>query len=159
MLARRFAPARPETRIEGSPGACRAAVHRPWRRSRPAIFSDGITEDITDRLTRFRGLTVIGLDHIALRQTPHRTATGFAPRSARDFTVSGSIRRADSRICIAVHLTETAIRASIRAEQYDRPLVDLFGLQDEVSERVDATIARQLEVELSSRSVRRPRPA
>lgn len=123
-------------------------------------FSDGIAQDITDRLTRFKDLTVIGLDRAALGPNP---APDPAPdpdwlrRSiGADFTVSGSIRRSDSRIRISVRLTETATRAAIWAEHYDRPLADLFDLQDEVSETVAATIARQLKIELSSRSLRRP---
>jgi TolB-like protein len=119
-------------------------------------FSDGIAQDITDRLTRFRGLKVIGLDLVALGPNPAPDPDWLRSTIGADFTLSGSIRRADSRIRIAVRLTETATRAAIWAEQYDRPLADLFDLQDEVSQRVAATVARQLEIELSSRSIRRP---
>ncbi len=119
-------------------------------------FSDGITQDITDRLTRFRGLTVIGLDRAALEPNPVPDPEWLRRTIGADFTVSGSIRRSDTRIRIAARLTETASRASIWAEQYDRPLADIFDLQDEVSEQVASTIARRLEVELTSRSIRRP---
>lgn len=119
-------------------------------------FTDGIAQDITDRLTRFRGLTVIGLDRFVIGPNPTPDPDWLRSTVGADFVVSGSIRRSDSRIRIAVRLTETATRASIWAEQYDRPLADLFDLQDEVTQRVAATVARQLEVELSSRSIRRP---
>jgi TolB-like protein len=119
-------------------------------------FSDGIGQDITDRLTRFRDLTVIGLDRAALGSNPAPDPDGLRRSIGADFTVSGSIRRSGTRIRIAVRLTETATRAAIWAEHYDRPLADLFDLQDEVSETVAATIARQLKIELSSRSLRRP---
>lgn len=119
-------------------------------------FSDGIAQDITDRLTRFRGLAVIGLDRAALGPNPAPDPEGLRRSIGADFTVSGSVRRSESRIRIAVRLTETATRAAIWAEHYDRPLADLFDLQDEVSETVAATIARQLKIELSSRSLRRP---
>ena len=119
-------------------------------------FSDGIAQDITDRLTRFRGLTVIGLDRHALGANPAPDPDWLRSTVGAEFVISGSIRHSDTRIRIAVRLTETATRASIWAEHYDRPLADLFDLQDEVSETVAATIARRLEIELSSRSLRRP---
>lgn len=119
-------------------------------------FSDGITQDITDRLARFRELTVIGLDREALGPNPAPDPGWLRSTIGADFTVSGSVRRSDSRIRIAVRLTETETRAAIWAEQYDRSLADLFDLQDEVSKMVSATVARQLEIELSSRSIRRP---
>ena len=118
-------------------------------------FSDGIAQDITDRLARFRELTVIGLDRLALGANPAPDADWLRRTISADFIVSGSIRRAVDRIRIAVRLTDTETRAAIWAEQYDRPLADLFDLQDEVSERVAGTIARRLEVELTSRSIRR----
>jgi TolB-like protein len=119
-------------------------------------FTDGITQDIADRLTRFRGLTVIGLDRQALGANLAPDPDWLRSTIGADFIVSGNIRRAVDRIRIAVRLTDTETRAVIWAEQYDRPLADLFDLQDEVSERVASTIARRLEVELTSRSIRRP---
>ncbi|MBL9051382.1 MAG: winged helix-turn-helix domain-containing protein [Tabrizicola sp.] len=119
-------------------------------------FSEGIAQDIADRLTRFRGLTVIGLDRLTLGAQLRPELDQLHGSIGADFAVTGSVRRAQNRIRISVRLTETATRASIWAEQYDRPLADLFELQDEVSEQVAATIARRLEVELTSRSLRRP---
>jgi TolB-like protein len=119
-------------------------------------FSDGIAQDITDRLARFRELTIIGLDREALGPNPAPDPGWLRSTIGADFTVSGSIRRSESHIRIAVRLTETTTRAAIWAEQYDRPLADLFDLQDEVSQKVSATVARQLEIELSSRSIRHP---
>lgn len=119
-------------------------------------FSDGITQDITDRLTRFRGLTVIGLDRPTIGPNSVPDPDWLHSSVGADFVISGSIRRSSDRIRIAVRLTETASRAALWAEQFDRPLADLFDLQDEVSEQVAATIARRLEIELSSRAIRRP---
>ena len=117
-------------------------------------FSDGITQGITDRLTRFRVLSVIGLDSSALGQNPTPNVEAIRASTKADFLVSGSIRRSETRISISVRLTHTASHASVWAEQYDRPIADLFDVQDEVANTVAATISRQLEIEISSRSMR-----
>ena len=45
-----------------------------------------------------------------------------------------------------------ASHASVWAEQYDRPIADLFDVQEVVAAMVAATISQQLEIEISSRS-------
>lgn len=117
-------------------------------------FSDGITQDITDRLTRFRVLSVIGLDSSVMGQNTTLDVDAIRAATNADFLVSGSIRRSDTRIRISVRLTYAASQASVWAEQYDRPIADLFDVQDEVADMVAATISRRLEIEISSRSMR-----
>ncbi len=117
-------------------------------------FSDGITQDITDRLTRFRVLSVIGLDSSVFGQNTTPDVEAIRAATDADFLVSGSIRRSEIRIRISVRLTYAASHASVWAEHYDRPIADLFDVQDEVADMVAATISRQLEIEISSRSMR-----
>jgi len=119
-------------------------------------FSDGITEDIIDRLTRFRVLAVIG-KHSAF------TFRGNAPdfgairdKLNAEFVVTGSIRRSQTRIRIAARLSDAASETAIWAEHYDRPLADLFDLQDEIANLLAATIARLLEVEIAARVGSKP---
>lgn len=118
------------------------------------FFTDGITQDVTNRLTRFRVLSVIGLDSTLLGQQTTPDISTIKTALGASFLVSGSIRRSDSRIRISVRLTDAATRASVWAEHYDRPLADLFDVQDEVAEMVAATISRQLEIEIARRSIR-----
>ena len=72
-----------------------------------------------------------------------------------DFLVSGNIRRSENRLRISARLADATTRKAIWAEHYDRPLADLFDIQDEVAEMVAATISRQLEIEIAGRSMRR----
>jgi TolB-like protein len=119
-------------------------------------FSDGITQDIADRLTRFQDLSMIAAD--ASLAGPGSVPDIERVRSATDadFVISGSVRRSDSRIRIAVRLTDAASRTLVWAEQYDRPLADIFDVQDEVADMVAATISQKLEIGLASRTLRMP---
>ncbi len=119
-------------------------------------FSDGIAQDITDRLTRFRVLSVIAVDSSLAGQSSVPDVEKVRAATDADFVISGSVRRSDSRIRISVRLTDAATRTSVWAEQYDRPMADLFDVQDEVADMVAATISQKLDIELTSRTLRKP---
>jgi len=113
-------------------------------------FSEGITEDITDRLTRFRALSIIG-QHAA--QAFRGGAPDFAvirDKLKADFVVTGSVRRMSDRVRIAVRLSDARSEAAMWAERYDRPIADLFALQDEVASLIAASVANQLEIEIAA---------
>ena len=92
-------------------------------------FSDGITEDITDRLTRFRALSVIGKHSAFAFRGSAPDFGAIRDKLKADFVVSGSIRRSETRIRIAARLTDAASETAIWAEHYDRPLADLFDFR------------------------------
>ncbi len=151
----------------GPPPEAYAAVIKPQMSQKPVIavlpfenlsgdpeqqyFSEGITVDITERLTRFRAFAVIG--HHSARAL--RDVTDFpAIRETlkADFVVSGSVRRAGGRLRIAVRLANALTGELIWAQHYDRPVEDLFEVQDEVAHLVAAAVARLLEIEITARS-------
>ena len=121
-------------------------------------FSDGITGDITDRLVRFRKLSVIGqYSAAAFRGTAH-DFTVIRDRLKADFVIIGTVRRASERMRITLRLSNLETGEAIWAERYDRPISDIFALQDEISELVATTIARQLDIEMNVRIASRATP-
>ena len=119
-------------------------------------FSDGITGDIIDRLTRFRAFAVIGQNSAAAFRATTPDFAAIREKLKATFVVTGSVRRAGGRLRIAVRLSDSASAEAIWAEHYDRPASDLFSLQDEISELVASTVARHLEVEINVRSTSKP---
>ncbi len=118
-------------------------------------FSDGITQDIIDRLVRFRVLSVIGIESNSMPQNVTPDIDAIQASLGADFLVTGNIRRSESRIRISARLADAKTRKAIWAEHYDRPISSLFDVQDEVAEMVAATVTRQLEIEIAGRSMRR----
>ena len=114
-------------------------------------FSDGITEDITDRLTRYRALAVIGKHSAFAFRGSAPDFGAIRDKLKAEFVVTGSVRRSENRIRIAARLSDAASETAIWAEHYDRPLADLFDLQDEIANLLAATIARVLEIEIAAR--------
>ena len=115
-------------------------------------FSDGITADITDRLSRFHSLAVIGHHSASVFRGGASEFTAIRERLKANFVATGSTRRSPERIRIAVRLSDAASETVLWAEHYDRPSADLFDLQDEVANLIAAAISRHLAIEVTSRS-------
>ena len=153
-------------------GSAPAASHPPTLEGKPIIvvlpfenlssdadqqyFSDGIAGEITDRLARFRKFAVIGKHSSAAFRGATPDFSAVREKLKADFVVTGSVRRSEGRIRIALRLTDARSEEAIWVERYDRPISELFSLQDEISELVAAAIPRQLDVEINFRNARRP---
>jgi TolB-like protein/Tfp pilus assembly protein PilF len=118
-------------------------------------FSDGITDDITTQLSRFRSLFVI-----ARRSSFHYK--GQSPKVqdiGRDlgvqYIIEGSVRRAANRVRVTAQLVEAETSNQIWAERYDRELEDIFAVQDEVTHTIVATLAGRLEDAGRKRALRK----
>ncbi|HEY5105291.1 MAG TPA: hypothetical protein VII73_00820 [Caulobacteraceae bacterium] len=107
-------------------------------------FSDGISEDIITDLSKVSTLSVIA------RNTAF-TFKGKAvdvPLVARQLGVShvleGSVRKVGERVRITAQLIDGAAGDHIWAERWDRDLVDIFALQDEISRAIVGALKLRL---------------
>ena len=103
-------------------------------------LSDGITEDITTELSRFRNLTVA-----ARHASFHLARMGINPmQAARDlganYVIEGSVRKAGERIRITAQLIDARTGNHVWAERYDRECHDIFAVQDEVVAAIVTTL-------------------
>ena len=122
----------------------------------PDYFSDGLTEDITAALGRFKQLTVIA--HAAVlpyRGKPLPLAQLGQVLNAH-YLVSGSVRRMGPRLRVAVQLTAATNGTQLWADQYDDQLVDVFEVQQRIARRVAGTLATSLQQIALQQSLRKP---
>ncbi len=102
------------------------------------FFSDGVSEEIIQRLSRGAKLKVIG------RTSSFQFRGDKKSEAARTLKCShvldGSVRRAGGRVRIAAHLVEAASQTTLWSDRYDRSLDDTFAVQDEISEQIAAAL-------------------
>ena len=60
------------------------------------------------------------------------------------YVLEGSVRRAGTRIRVTAQLIEAQAGGHVWAERYDRDLVDIFDLQDEITRSVVSTIQTEM---------------
>jgi TolB-like protein/class 3 adenylate cyclase len=106
-------------------------------------FSDGLTEDIITALSRFQDLFVIGRNSTF----KFKGASVDVREVGRDlgvrYVLQGSVRLAGETLRVTSQLLDTETSAQIWGESYDRALSadTIFSVQDEITEKVVATIA------------------
>jgi class 3 adenylate cyclase/TolB-like protein len=106
-------------------------------------FSQGITGDITDALGRFSGLRVMA--HSAVLPYKDQAASARLGRALNvRYLVEGSVRRGQGRVRVSARLSDAEQGTLLWSEQFERPLEDIFEVQDQVALRVAGTLASHL---------------
>jgi adenylate cyclase len=119
-------------------------------------FSEGLTEDITRALGRFKELTVISYNAVL----PYRSKDLPLPELGRvlnaRYLVSGSVRRMGQRVRVTVQLSDAANGTQLWSEQYDDELSDIFAVQERIAGRVAGTLASSLQQIALQQALRKP---
>jgi adenylate cyclase len=119
-------------------------------------FSDGVTEDIITELSRFRSLFVIARNS----SFQYRDKAVDVRRVARElgvqYVIEGSVRRASGNVRITAQLIDAATGNHLWVERYDRPLNDIFAVQDEVVHKVAARLEGRLATRIAEQARRKP---
>jgi adenylate cyclase len=109
-----------------------------------AYFSDGIAEEILNKLSKIRGLKVPGRTSSFSFRDQETTHAEIASVLNVRTILDGSVRRFEDRVRINVQVINAADGFQIWSEQFDREFKDIFALQDEIAR----TIATKLSIEL-----------
>jgi TolB-like protein/Flp pilus assembly protein TadD len=110
-------------------------------------FSDGITEDIASQLARIRDLKVIA--HTSALRYKGRADSPRAIGEALGVAtlLQGSVRRVDDRVLVTARLVDVGTGEQLWADEYDRELKDVFGIQRDVAARIATSLRSTLSPE------------
>ncbi|MDH4126623.1 MAG: hypothetical protein OEW64_10040 [Gammaproteobacteria bacterium] len=104
------------------------------------FFSDGVSEEIIQRLARGSSLKLIGrTSSFQFRGADKASASA---KLGCSHVLDGTIRRAAGRVRINAHLVEAASGTTIWSDRYDRSLEDIFSVQDDISEKISAALSQ-----------------
>lgn len=121
-----------------------------------AFFADGVTEDLTTALSRLRWLFVIDRNSAYVSRARGADLPGAARELGVRYALEGSVRRAGQRIRITGQLIEAATGRHLWGQKYDRELLDIFALQDEITANIVASIEPHLLEHEGDRAAARP---
>jgi adenylate cyclase len=117
-------------------------------------FADGIAEDIITSLSRLSGFFVIARNSTFTFKGQAVDVKAIARELGVRYVVEGSVRKAENRVRVTAQLIEGATGNHVWAERYDRELVDIFEIQDEITETIVGEIEPKLQVAEIIRSQR-----
>jgi adenylate cyclase len=107
-------------------------------------FSDGITGDIITVLSRSPDLFVIDrASTFSYKGKPIRIQEVSRELGVK-YVLEGGVQKAAGQLRVTAQLVDATIGAELWAERYDRPLRDIFSVQDELVRRIVTTMGLQL---------------
>jgi len=107
-------------------------------------FSDGLTEVLTGDLSKISSLFVIARNSAFTYKGRAVKVQDVGREMGVRYVLEGSIQKANQQVRITAQLIEAASGYHLWSEQYDRPLKDIFALQDEIVQKIVTTLKLQL---------------
>ncbi len=118
-------------------------------------FSDGITEDITTGLAKISSLFVIARNSAFTYKGKATKVQDVSREMGVQYVLEGSVRRTDEQLRVTAQLIDGLTGSHLWAERFDRPMQDIFAVQDEVVQKVVTTLKLQLTLWEQGRLVRK----
>jgi TolB-like protein/Tfp pilus assembly protein PilF len=119
--------------------------------SEQEYFSDGITEDIITALSRSPWLFVISRNS----SFTYRGSAVDIRKVSRElgvrYILEGSVRKVGNRVRISAQLIDGTLGSHVWAEKYDGELNDIFDLQDQITQKVVATVQTQIQIHVDEK--------
>ena len=121
-------------------------------------FVDGVTESLTTDLSRIRGAVVIARNTaFTYKGKPLDVKTIGRELNVR-YVLEGSVQRGGNRMRVNVQLIDAETGNHLWAERFDKPLADLFDMQDEIVARLAGALNAQLVAAEARRAEQAPNP-
>jgi len=108
-------------------------------------FADGLTEDIITALSYWRSFPVIARNSTFTYKGRSVDVRTIATNLGVRYVLEGSIRKGGERIRITAQLIDATTGHHVWAEKFDRIIEDIFELQDEITQKIAAAVAPELE--------------
>jgi TolB-like protein len=107
-------------------------------------FVDGVTESLTTDLSRVRGSFVIGRNTAFTYKDRAIDLKRIGRELNVRYVLEGSVQRGGNRMRVNVQLIDAETGNHLWAERFDKPLADLFDMQDEIVARLANALNAQL---------------
>jgi len=118
-------------------------------------FSDGISEELLNVLSKIPQLTVISRSSAFSFKGKDITIPEVAKRLNVALVLEGSVRRDGDRLRITAQLIEASSDSHLWSQTYDRELENIFAVQDEISAAIVGALKEHLglQVEAAARVI------
>lgn len=99
-------------------------------------FSDGISEEILSTLSRVPDLRVISRSSAFKYKGKAMEASEIAEELKVAHVLEGSVRKSGNNVRVTVRLIDASTNSQLWSETFDRPLGDIFSVQEEIARNV-----------------------
>jgi TolB-like protein len=107
-------------------------------------FADGIAEEITMALARLRGFFVISRNSAFTYKGKPVNVQQVGRELGVQYVLEGSVRKSGDRVRIGVQLANAVTGREFWSARYERGLVDVFAVQDEITASIVMAVEPQI---------------
>jgi TolB-like protein/class 3 adenylate cyclase len=119
-------------------------------------FADGVVEDITTALSRFKSLFVIGRNSSFTYKGKAVDIKQVGRELGVRYVLEGSVRKSTGRVRITGQLVDCTTGGHLWADRYDGELEDVFELQDQITTSVVGELMTSVQAAEFERAKRKP---
>lgn len=112
------------------------------------FFSDGITEEILNALTKVDGLRVMSRTSTFAYKGKQVSVKELGTQLQVDTVLEGSVRKSGNKVRITAQLIHAEDDFHFWSETFDRELDDIFAVQDEIALKIANRLRAQFDEEL-----------
>jgi adenylate cyclase len=110
-------------------------------------FSDGISDQLINNLSQLPGLFVIARNSSFVYKGKPTKESQIAKELGVKYVLEGSARKAADHVRIGVELVDASSGTEMWTDHYNRPLTDIFAVQDEIVGKVVTTLGLILKLQ------------
>jgi adenylate cyclase len=110
-----------------------------------AYFADGLTEDIITALSLWHSFPVIARNSTFVYKGEAVNIQEVGQALGARYVLEGSVRKSGDRVRVTAQLIDADTGHHVWAEKFDRQFEDIFDLQDDLTQKIAAIVAPELE--------------
>jgi eukaryotic-like serine/threonine-protein kinase len=107
-------------------------------------FADGLSEEIINALAQVPGLKVIARTSAFAFKGKNEDVRRIAQALGVNHVLEGSVRRAGERVRVTTQLIAAGDGVHLWSERFDRPMTDVFAVQDEIALAITTALKGKL---------------
>jgi TolB-like protein len=108
-------------------------------------FADGVADSLISMFSRLSGLFVISRQSSFSYKNTSKTSEQIAAELGVRYLLEGSVQHAAKQVRVTAQLVDTQNGGHIWSERYDRELIDIFALQDELTQNIVSMLQIKLD--------------
>ncbi len=116
-------------------------------------FADGISEELLNVLVRVEGITVASRTSSFAYRGQAANIRQIAEELHVNHVLEGSVRKSGNRVRITAQLIDAATDRHIWSDTFDRDLVDIFAIQDEIANAIVTALRSTLGISDTGKAV------
>jgi adenylate cyclase len=104
-------------------------------------FADGLTDELITQTSRIPSLRVVARTSVLRYKGSSRSLREVGQDLGVRLALEGSVRKAGNRVRITVQLVDTRSEEHLWSSRYDRPLDDIFAIQDDIAGQIASSVS------------------